>query len=188
MQGDSIISGYLDNRAGCAVLIQTAKIISEEITKGTFPEDREIYFVFTVQEEVGLRGAGPAAYGIHPDYAIVVDVTGADDVLGKKAGSVSLGAGPVIKVKDERSIAHPYIKEKLKSVAEEAATPYQFGVSDKGGTDAGVIHITRGGIITGGLSIATRYIHSPGEICNINDLKSAAWLLAEFGRICETPE
>ena len=182
-QGETIVSGYLDDRAGCAVLIETAKRIHEEIEQKVFPDNKAIYYTFTVQEEIGLRGAGPAAHRIMPDFAIVVDVTGAEDIPGRKDGNISLGKGPVIKIKDDRTISHPYIKDRLKTVAGELAIPFQLGVSTSEGTDAGAIHINQGGIMTGGLSIAARYIHTAGEMCNLKDLKNAVEILTEAVKI-----
>ena len=183
MQGDTIISGYLDDRAGCAVLIKTAERICQEIELGTFPPNKEVYYVFTVQEELGLRGAGPAAFNINPDWAVAVDVICAEDVPGAKDGTIFMGKGPVIKIKDNKVICHPLIRNKLKHVAQENEIPFQLGITERGGTDAGIIHKSKGGIITGDLSIATRYIHSPVEMCSLNDLKNAVLLLTELIRI-----
>lgn len=178
VQKDAVISNYLDNRAGCAVLIETARLISENA--GNINEEREIYYVFTVQEELGLRGAGPAAFGLSPDYAIAVDVTDTGDIPGCPPMEVKMGAGPAIKIKDKSIICHPYIKERLKAVCEVNSFPYQLEIMEDGGTDAGAIHMSAGGIVTGGLSIPTRYIHSPQEMCSINDLQNAALILSKF--------
>lgn len=179
-QGDTAISGYLDDRAGCAVLIQTAKAIAASKAKGEQMADKEIYYVFTTQEEVGLRGAGPAAYEINPHFAIVVDVTHAQDMPGCKESNVKMGGGPAIHIKDSRSISHPYIRQRLKDVAMQLEIPYQVTLIDKGGTDAGTIHTALGGIITGGLSIPVRYMHTPTEMCSLRDLNQTVSVLTEF--------
>lgn len=182
-QGDTAISGYLDDRAGCAVLIQTAKAIAESKAKGELMADKEIYYVFTAQEEVGLRGAGPATYDINPHLAIVVDVTHAQDVPGSKASNVKMGGGPVITIKDCKSISHPYIRQRLKDMALQLEIPYQITIEEKGGTDAGAIHMALGGIVTGGLSIPVRYMHTPTEMCSLRDLSQTVSILTEFLKI-----
>lgn len=182
-QGDTAISGYLDDRAGCAVLIQTAKAIAESKAKGETMADKEIYYVFTAQEEVGLRGAGPAAYEINPHFAIVVDVTHAQDMPGSKESNVKMGGGPAIHIKDSRSISHPYIRQRLKDMAVQLEIPCQASLVDKGGTDAGTIHTALGGIITGGLSIPVRYMHTPTEMCSLRDMQQTVSVLTEFLKV-----
>ena len=182
-QENTVISGYLDNRTGCAALIQTAKEIAKSKQNGEFMADKEIYYVFTAQEEVGLRGAGPVTYDINPHLAIAVDVTHAQDVPGSKISNVKLGAGPVIPVKDSKCICHPYIRQRLKDVAIQMEIPYQITIEDKGGTDAGTIHTALGGVVTGCLSIPLRYMHTPTEMCNLRDLDQCVSILSEFLKI-----
>jgi len=171
-QNGLIISKALDDRVGCAILAELARRCPAT--------DNEIYYVFTTQEEVGLRGARTAAYAIRPDLAIAIDVTRTGDTPKSKPGAVSLGEGPAIKVKDNSVIAHPRIRERLVDCARENGIPFQFEVVDKGGTDAGSIHITAGGIPSGGVSIPTRFIHSASEIVDIEDVENAARLLEAF--------
>lgn len=171
-QNGLIISKTLDDRVGCAILAELARRCPAT--------DNEIYYVFTTQEEVGLRGARTAAYAIRPDLAIAIDVTRTGDTPKSKPGAVSLGEGPAIKVKDNSVIAHPRIRERLVDCARENGIPFQFEVVDKGGTDAGSIHITAGGIPSGGVSIPTRFIHSASEIVDIKDVENAARLLEAF--------
>jgi len=171
-QNGLIISKALDDRVGCAILAELARRCPAT--------DNEIYYVFTTQEEVGLRGARTAAYAIRPDLAIAIDVTRTGDTPKSKPGAVSLGEGPAIKVKDNSVIAHPRIRERLVDCARENGIPFQFEVVDKGGTDAGSIHITAGGIPSGGVSIPTRFIHSASEIVDIKDVENAARLLEAF--------
>jgi len=179
MQGDYIISPYIDDRIGCAILLKAAELIS----KAKELYNKEFYYVFTVQEELGLRGAGPAAFGIIPDLAVAVDVTGTGDIPECKLMDVSLGKGPAIKIKDKSVICHPHVVERLKATCDVLNIPYQLEVLEYGGTDAGAIHVTAGGIVTGAVSIPARYIHTPNEMCHIKDVEQAALLLAGFAGV-----
>ena len=159
---DTISSKALDNRIGCYILIETIKRLKQH--------NNDLYFVFTVQEELGLRGAGTSAYSINPDYAVAVDITGSGDTPEAKLMALELGKGPGIKIKDSSVIAHPVIKNLMIEEAKRNNIPYQLEVLEKGGTDSGAIHITRGGVPSGVLSIPIRYIHSAVETANINDI------------------
>jgi tetrahedral aminopeptidase len=171
LQGDKIISKALDDRCGCAVLIETLNNLPQT--------DNEIYFVFTVQEEVGLRGARTAAYQLKPDIAIAVDVTLTGDTPETKPMEVKCGRGPAIKIKDSSVICHPEIKKFLEDTAKRINIPYQFEILESGGSDPGSIHITAGGIPSGAVSIPCRYVHSPVEMISINDLENAVKLLTQ---------
>ena len=173
-QNGRIISKALDDRIGCAVLVQLA--LSRPQT------DNEIYYVFTAQEEVGLRGAKTAAFGIIPDMALAIDVCDTGDTPSCKPMAVRLGEGPAVKIKDHSVIAHPKVKDRLINAAKEKNIPYQLEVMLAGGTDAGSIHTTAGGIPSGGVSIPTRYIHDASEMVDIADAENAVKLLAEFVR------
>jgi len=168
-EGDMIISKSLDDRSGCAVLIKTIKELPET--------ENELYFVFTVQEELGLRGAKTSAFGIMPDMAIAVDVTDTGDTPECELMEVKCGGGPAIKIKDRSIMVHPDVKRLLEESARELGIPYQYEVLEKGGSDPGAIHLTGGGIPSGAVSIPCRYIHSPVETVNINDLENAVKLL-----------
>ncbi|MDK2800528.1 MAG: hypothetical protein PWP27_1207 [Clostridiales bacterium] len=168
--GNKFTSKALDNRLGCYILI--------EVIKSSANFSNDLYFVFTVQEELGLRGAKTSAFSITPDYAIAVDVTDTGDTPGSKTMALELGKGPAIKVKDNSIITHPFIKNLMVDTAKEKNIPYQLEVLERGGTDAGAIHITKGGIPSGVLSIATRYIHSPCETVDQDDVKNAVLLLS----------
>lgn len=175
-QNGRIISKALDDRAGCAILAELARRRPET--------DNAIYYVFTTQEEVGLRGARTAAYGIMPDLALALDVTRTGDTPNCPHRAVALGEGPAIKVKDNSVIAHPRIRERLVACARENNIPYQLEVLDKGGTDAGSIHITAGGIPSGGVAIPTRFIHNAAEMIDAKDAENALKLLEAFVRAC----
>src|SRR5699024_6337885 len=140
----------------------------------------DLYFVFTVQEELGLRGAKTSSYGVNPDVGIAVDVTSTGDTPKSKDMEVSLGNGPAIKVKDNSIICHPKVKNSLIKLAKENNIPYQLEVLEHGGTDAGAIHLAREGVPTGAISIPTRYIHSPGEMIDLNDVENTIKLLVKF--------
>ncbi|NLM75588.1 MAG: M42 family metallopeptidase [Clostridiaceae bacterium] len=171
-QDGKIISKALDDRIGCAILIELAKQNPDT--------DNEIYYVFTTQEEVGLRGARTAAFGILPDMALAVDVCDTGDTPRCKPMAVKLGEGPAIKIKDRSVIAHPHIKDRLIELAEGNGIPYQLEIMKDGGTDAGSIHITAGGIPSGGVSIPTRYIHGTAEMVDMNDVENSVKLLKKF--------
>jgi len=169
--GDTVISKALDNRAGCYVLIEALKQAKTE---------NDLYFVFTVQEEVGLRGAKTSAYGINPDMAIAIDVTDTGDTPNAEDMAVKLGKGAAIKVMDSSVLCDSTIRTGLIECAKGKGIPYQLEVMTDGGTDAGAISVTRAGIKTGGISIPTRYIHSPSEMASISDIENCVKLLVEF--------
>ena len=175
--GDKILSPYLDDRIGCAVLLLAMERLGA-VPGGT---DNDLYFVFTAQEELGTRGAATAAYAIEPDYALAVDVMLADDQPGAAhISSVRQGAGAGIKVMDHSMISHPAVVERLKALAAERDIPFQMDVSSRGGTDAGAIHKSRSGVRSGGLSIPCRYTHTPMELIAKKDALACAALLAAF--------
>ena len=171
--GNRIISPYLDNRASCAVLLKALECLKRT--------EYDLYIVFTVQEELGLRGAKTAAYEIDPDFAIAVDVTGAYDFPGaSKLGSAVLGGGAAIKVMDSSVICHPTMVEKLSGLTQKYNIKAQMDVLTKGGTDAGAIHQSRLGIVTGGISIPCRYSHTPTSMVDLSDVDACIKLLAAF--------
>ncbi len=171
VQNNNVVSKALDNRSGCYVLIEALKKVKSE---------NDLYFVFTTQEEVGLRGARTAAYAINPEYALSVDITDTGDTPKAAKMAVKLGEGAAIKVMDYSVITSPEVRDILVKLAEDNKIPYQREIMTEGGTDAGVIHFTRAGVKTGGISIPTRYIHSPSEMINIDDLNACIQLTTLF--------
>jgi tetrahedral aminopeptidase len=167
--GNRMVSKAMDDRIGCVVLIETLKQMKKS------PHD--LYFVFTVQEEVGLRGAATSAYGVQPDLALAVDVTDTGDTPESNTMAVGLGKGPAVKVKDSGMLAHPAVKNLLVTTAKEAKIPYQLEVLVGGTTDAMAMQTTREGVPTGCLSIPARYVHSPSEMVDFNDVQNAIKLL-----------
>jgi len=170
-QGDMVISKAIDDRSGCAVIVEAIKRLPQT--------DNEIYFVFTVQEELGLRGAKTAAYQLKPDIAIAVDVTDTGDTPEANLMEVKCGGGPAIKIKDRSVICHPEVKKLLEESARNINIPYQFEVLEYGGSDPGAIHISAGGVPSGAISIPCRYIHSPVEAASLEDIENAVKLLIE---------
>jgi len=141
----------------------------------------DTYFVFTVQEELGLRGAKPAAFGIEPEYAIVADTTLVDDLPNSNhLGTCVLGGGACVKVMDKSVICNPEMVDKLMALAKKKKIKAQLDVLRAGGTDAGEMRKSGRGAYTGGVSVATRYVHSPGEVCQISDIEDAGALMAAF--------
>jgi len=159
----------MDDRVGCAILLKTLDQIHT---------DHEVSFVFTVQEEVGLRGARTAAYRLNPDIGLAVDVTRSGDTPEAARMAVSLGKGPAVKVKDSSILAHPRVKNRMMAVAEKEGIPYQLEILERGGTDAGAIHITREGVPSGVMSIPCRYIHTAAEMVDADDVDQACRFLA----------
>lgn len=168
---DCIISKALDNRCGCYVLLKALEKINSE---------NDLYFVFTAQEEVGLRGARTSAFSIAPDYALAVDVTDTGDTPNGVKMATKLGKGAAIKIMDRSILCDSFIRSKLAEIASKNNINYQLEIMNDGGTDAGAISLSGSGVKTGGISIPTRYIHSPSEMINKNDLKSAIDLLTLF--------
>ena len=162
--GERVVSKALDDRVGCYCLIRTIKEIKTH--------KNDLYFVFAASEELGLRGAKAAATAINPDYAVALDVTSTGDTLGKRKMAVRLGSGAAIKVKDNSILCHPYIKSLMIETCEKNDIPYQMEILEVGGTDAGAIHLSGGGVATGAISIPTRYIHSPCEMADKNDIET----------------
>lgn len=170
-QGRRLIAKAMDDRIGCAILIETLRQL------GKTPN--ELHFVFTTQEETTLSGARTAAYDVAPDLAIAVDVTGTGDTPEGWPISVELGKGPAVKVQDARMIAHPLVRDLLVRAAEAAGVPYQMEVILGGTTDASVIQLAHAGVPSGCLSIPCRYVHSPSEMVDEQDVEGAVKVLVE---------
>jgi endoglucanase len=170
---DSALGKAFDDRVGCAVMIEAMKQL--EKTECT------VYAVGTVQEEVGLRGATTAAFGLYPDVGIAIDVTVAGDVPGVKEfeAPVKLRKGPSLTVADYGLITHPKVLRLLIDAAEKNGIPYQLETGLQGTTDAARISLTREGVPSGVISIPTRYIHSPASLLSLKDAENAVKLTVE---------
>lgn len=170
--GDNVIAKALDDRIGVYILIDVIK----QIRKSPY----DLYFVFTSQEEVGLRGARGAVFDVKPDVAISVDVTDTGDIPNCKRMSVKFGGGACIKVMDKSIICSKRVCDKLTQVSEVNDIKVQYEVCEDGGTDACAIQTAVGGVLTGAVSIPTRYMHSPSEMVNINDVNECIRLITGF--------
>jgi endoglucanase len=141
----------------------------------------DLHAAFTVQEEVGLRGAQVAAYAIDPDCGFALEGTVADDIPKAKETSptTELGKGPAITVMDRSFIADRRLIRLLTSTAKELDIPYQFKQPGVGGTDAGAIHRTREGVPSVTVAVPCRYIHSPVALLSLEDLTNTVQLMRE---------
>lgn len=166
--GKRVSSKAMDDRVACAVLIETMRNI-----KNT---PNELVFVFSTQEEVQSRGAQTAAFAIEADLGIAVDVTPSGDILGVKM-QVYLGQGPSIKVRDVGMIADPKVVKWMADTAKKNQIPCQMEVLDVGSTDARTMQIARSGMLAGALSIPCRYVHSPSELVDMDDITQTVKLL-----------
>lgn len=165
----TVIGKAFDDRAGCAVLI--------DLLKEKYPFD--LYAVFTVQEEVGLRGARVAAYAIEPDVAFVLEGTVCDDMPKKRdvSPTTRLGGGPALTIMDRSVITDRRLVNLLISTAEELGIPYQFKQPAVGGTDAGAIHLTKEGVPSAVAAVPARYIHSPVCMASLDDFDHTVQLM-----------
>jgi endoglucanase len=168
------IAHGLDDRAGCAMLLNLLEALKETKLPG------DLYCVFSTQEEVGLRGARTAAQAIGADVALAVDMTALDDTPDTGTGYLRLGEGPAIKVMDNSLLAHPAIRRALQAAAARAGVAAQAEILTGIGTDAGAFHQAGKGAPTGCLSVGNRYTHSPIEMFDIRDLEGGARVLKEF--------
>lgn len=171
LAGSNIMANAIDDRIGCWVLIEVAKALKTDYT---------VHLVGTVQEEVGLKGARMVAYRLNPDFAYAVDTTLATDSPLDKAKVIKVGSGPSITLAESGGrglITHPKIKERLIQTAKKNNIPYQLDVGSAGMTDAAIIYLTREGIPSGTISIASRYIHSPAGVCSMDDARNCAKLI-----------
>ena len=165
--GSCVNGKSLDNRVAVYILIETIK----KLSKSKIPYD--FYAVFTVQEEVGIRGANVAAHSINPFFGIALDTTIAFDLPGAKPQEkvTSLGKGTAIKVMDAMTICDYRMVAYMKEVATERKIPYQLEIFPGGGTDtAGVQRMGKSGAIAGAISIPTRHLHQVVEMCHKDDI------------------
>lgn len=169
---NGVISGaYIDDRIGCTALIMIMAGLPETVKD-------DLYFVFTVQEEVGLRGATTAAYALEPDIAIAIDVTDTGDLPEHKYPmDCHLGKGPAIKVMDRSVLCSQKIRSALEEASIIRAIPVQREILQFGGTDTSAFQRSRAGVEVGAISIPTRYIHTPNEMCSVNDVAQTADLI-----------
>ena len=171
--GARVACAAMDNRIACAALLETLARMQTR---------HEVYAVFTVQEELGLRGAQAAVYNVKPEVALILEGTTANDMPEAEGHQhvTKVGAGPAISFMDGGTIVRPKMFEALKRTAKEAGIPFQIRQGTRGGTDAGAIHKALSGCITGGISVPCRYIHSPSSVASIRDFENAYKLADSF--------
>jgi putative aminopeptidase FrvX len=177
LQGNRLVSRSMDNRIGCYVALETARRVAEQ---GGAPGD--VIAVAAVQEEVGdFAGSRTSAFAMEPDIAVAVDVTHATDVRGgdhENEGKVVLGGGPTIQ---RGTLLHPVLFELMHDAAEKAGIPVQVEVSrGHTNTDADAVYVSRRGIATTLVSVPLRYMHSPIETVDLEDIERSVQLLAAF--------
>lgn len=184
LAGDRIASRAIDNRVGAFVVLEALRLLAGDDAAGVDCAAGAVA-VATAQEEIGYSGGGAraSAFGLAPDVALVVDVTHATDVPGvekAEVGEHALGGGPVL---TRGSSTHPQVFEMLAEAAEAEDIPYTIQAAPlRTSTDADAIHLARGGVPTGLVSVPNRYMHSPSEMVAVADLFHAARLLAAFVR------
>lgn len=171
---DEIVTPYADNLMSCNALIQALYLLEGKQTAN------DCYFVFSVQEEVGLRGARANAFAIKPDYCVVLDGTHTNDAASdsRKVGS-KLGGGAALKVADSSLLANKQVTDFLRGIAVKAGIPWQDDVMVGGGTDGEEYQKTPGGCLTSGISVPMRDIHTSLETVSETDVKNVAALVAE---------
>jgi len=169
-RGTRLIAKSMDDRIGCAIAIEAIKRLNKSAPN-------EIYFAFTVQEEVGLRGARPAAFSIDPDVAISLDVTATGDMIKNTRNDVVLGGGAAIKIHDVQHIVPPAIREWMIARAEADDIPYQRELLTLGSTDAAAIQTSRAGVPSGCISIPCRFVHTTSETVDTRDVEACVRLL-----------
>lgn len=170
--GTRLVSKAMDDRIGCVIAIEALKALKET------PHD--IYFVFSVQEEVGVRGAQAAANHILPEVGIALDVTLTGDMHNGVEMAVELGKGPAIKAKDSGMISHVGLVRLMKKRAADAGIPYQIEVLTGGSTDARAMQLAGPGCAAGCISIPCRYVHSQSETVDSEDVNGCVALLIEL--------
>lgn len=169
-RGTRLIAKSMDDRIGCVVAIEAMRRLKKQ-TANT------VYFVFTVQEEVGVRGARPAAYGIDPDIGISLDVTSTGDMIKNQKMAVRLGDGAAIKLSDSGHVVPPAIRDWMVNRAKAEGIPYQLELLTLGSTDASGIQLARSGVPSGCISIPCRYVHTASETVDVGDVEACVALL-----------
>ncbi len=172
--GEVVTGKALDDRVSCWILVEVLKRLERP--------SYDIYAVFSVQEEVGLRGATTGAFGVEPDIGVALDTTLAVDTPGTSDDQrvTKLGAGTALKVMDSASISTRWLLDEFVEIAEHNSVPYQFEILPLGGTDAGAIQKSRSGVATLTVSTPSRYVHTVTEMVAKSDVNAAIELLTHF--------
>ena len=172
--GKRVAGRPLDDRIGCAILLKIAEHFAAVAPK------HDLYYVFSVQEEVGCRGAKPASFAIAPDYALIFDVTGTGDATGAKPMACRLSDGAAIKIKDSSVICHTEVVDLLTDLAKQKKIAHQHEILPYGGTDTSSVQMSGMGCRAGAISIPTRYIHSGVEMLDLADAEACVALACAF--------
>ncbi|MGL4452972.1 MAG: M20/M25/M40 family metallo-hydrolase [Sarcina sp.] len=172
LQNGRVMSKAFDDRIGAYILIESFKQLKDQYN--------DAYYVFTVQEEVGLRGAKVASQAIKPDIGMALDITGSFDVPNDGIGNAVLGEGTAIKVMDDCVICDQDIVETMIEIAKKNEIKYQLDALQGGGTDAGAIALSNDGVRCGGISIPTRNGHSPVSIVDMADVNACVDMMTAF--------
>ncbi len=172
--GSRVCGRPLDDRIGCAVLLG----IAESLSKLSLQND--VYYVFSVQEEVGCRGSKTAAFAIQPDVALCFDVTATGDTPSASPMACKVGGGAAVKIKDASVICDEQTVRSLCKIAEQNKIKHQKEILLFGGTDTSSMQLAGAGAAVGALSIPTRYIHSGVELCDLGDADACIKLAVEY--------
>jgi len=178
LEGNTIMGKAFDDRAGCAVLIRVMEALSKD------RPDFTLLACFSVCEEVGLRGAKTAAFQVQPTIALALEGTVAADTPGtpKHKNPTRMCQGPAVTVADRSILVHPKLARFIAKTADILNIPYQIKTPSYGATDAGAIHLSGAGVLTGVISIPCRYIHSPNIVMNLDDFEHTVKLVTEVSR------
>jgi tetrahedral aminopeptidase len=175
LRGSQCVARSFDDKMGVFVIAETLRLLAGK------PLQAAVTGVSTVQEEVGLRGAQTSAYGLDPQIGIATDVGHATDYPDgdkKKVGDTKLGGGPII---TRGPNINPAVFDLFVKTAKELEIPYQVQATPGGtGTDANIMQLTRAGVAAGLISVPLRYMHTPNEVINLDDVENAARLMAGF--------
>lgn len=172
LPGNHVMSKAIDDRVGCYMMIEALKKVKQPY--------HDVYFVFTVQEEVGVRGSKVSAARIQPDVGIAVDVTPGHDRPGDLEGSNTVGAGAAIKIADTSTMCDEGVFTSMIEICKEKGIKYQKEVIYVGGTDASSMNLSNYGVKVGAVSVTTRYTHGSNAIVSLDDVDASIGLLSEF--------
>jgi len=167
-----IMTPALDDRIGCYIMVEAAKKLKNPVY--------DTYFVFTSQEEVGLKGAKTSSYIVDPDIALSFDVTASNDTPNALKLPMNMGGGAAIKIKDASLICSPEVVNFMEKVAKDNNIPHQFEILTMGGTDSGAIQLNKSGVKAGVMSVSSRYIHSDNEMCSVRDVENCVELTVKI--------
>lgn len=175
LESGRLVGKAFDNRVSCAMLLTLLEEAAIHKPKGN------LIAFFTVQEEVGLRGAKMVSHRYTPDFGLAIDTTATGDTPDPILdGTIRLGDGPAIKLLDFSLIAHPGVKKQLEKLARGLGMAFQYEILTGIGTDAGALHEAKHGVPTGVISIPSRYTHSPIEVIDKKDVQNAYSLMKAF--------